>query len=301
MGLIEARRLLHVCYCCSEVEAAAGFFGAGCGFAAKMRTTGRNDGVQLDVPGTMDSDVIFMFDRRGARSSPAIEVQGWIVPPAEGSPYAEPSNIGLQALGLAVPDLAAAGDRLGQAGAVKVGEADEAVFGAKAAIWRDPSGALIDVLEDAGVEGATRFAHLRMTCADLGPCLDWYQQLGFALVESPRVVRAEMGSLRGRLEVCVLQLPDEPTRLLLIRWIQPASTGTSYDRANHRGWYRLAIAVDDTQQAYQSLSAAGWNFTDPPRLTQLSGTPVPDMWIAFTRDPNNIPVELVQRPRSAFR
>jgi catechol 2,3-dioxygenase-like lactoylglutathione lyase family enzyme len=33
----------------------------------------------------------------------------------------------------------------------------------------------------------------------------------------------------------------------------------------------------------------------------LHGTPVADMWIAFLRDPDGIPVELVERPRSAFR
>src|SRR5260370_41309142 len=211
MGVIEARRLLHVWYSCSEVEPAAAFFAAALGFEAKMRTAGKNDGVQLDLPREIESDVIFLFDPRGARTSAAIEAQGWIDPPAGGSPSRTANQVGLQALGVAVPDLTVAGDRLLRAGAVKVGHPDEALFGAKAAIWRDPSGALLDVLEDAAVEGASRSAHLRVTCADLAQSLDWYQQLGFVPLRSPRVVDPHLGTTPGRLEVAAHPLPHPPT------------------------------------------------------------------------------------------
>ena len=42
-------------------------------------------------------------------------------------------------------------------------------------------------------------------------------------------------------------------------------------------------------------------FDRTPALTELHGTPVPDMWICFLSDPDGVPFELVQRPASAFR
>ncbi len=46
---------------------------------------------------------------------------------------------------------------------------------------------------------------------------------------------------------------------------------------------------------------AGWTFEREPRQVELSGTKVPDMWICFLNDPDGVPFEFVQRPRSAFR
>ena len=63
-----------------------------------------------------------------------------------------------------------------------------------------------------------------------------------------------------------------------------------------------------TQEAYDRLkneldylTGEGRVFDRPPMAIELSGTPVPDMWITFISDPNGIPYEFVQRPRSAFK
>ena len=76
--------------------------------------------------------------------------------------------------------------------------------------------------------------------------------------------------------------------------------GRHYTEPNHAGWYRIALGVDDTRDVYTTMSAKGWTFDRPPMLISLDGTPVPDMWITFTSDPDGVPFELVQRPRSAF-
>ena len=61
-------------------------------------------GIEREVTGT----AAFIYDGRGPRVAPAIEVHGWLDPRANGVPYPEPNHVGLQAIGLAVPDLDAA-------------------------------------------------------------------------------------------------------------------------------------------------------------------------------------------------
>ena len=58
---------------------------------------------------------------------------------------------------------------------------------------------------------------------------------------------------------------------------------------------------DDTRAIYDQAIAAGWKFHAPPINRRLGGTNIPDMWITMTRDPDNVPFEFVERPRSAFR
>jgi catechol 2,3-dioxygenase-like lactoylglutathione lyase family enzyme len=101
--------------------------------------------------------------------------------------------------------------------------------------------------------------------------------------------------------VARLRLPDEPFALVLVEWHDPPSHGQSYPLANHAGLYRFAIAVDDTRAAFDTFVAAGLPVSDPPAVVPLPGTNVPDMWIAFLTDPDGLTVELVERPRAAFR
>jgi catechol 2,3-dioxygenase-like lactoylglutathione lyase family enzyme len=98
-----------------------------------------------------------------------------------------------------------------------------------------------------------------------------------------------------------LRLPDEPFALILVEWHEPPSRGRPYETGNHAGLYRFAIGVDDTRAAYDALVQAGWPLSNPPQSVELGGTNVPDMWIAFLADPDGLVVELVERPRSAFR
>jgi catechol 2,3-dioxygenase-like lactoylglutathione lyase family enzyme len=71
--------------------------------------------------------------------------------------------------------------------------------------------------------------------------------------------------------------------------------------ANTAGLYRTAVGVDDTRASYDEFLSAGWVFEREPRQVELEGTAVPDMWICFLNDPDGVPFEFVQRPRTAFR
>jgi catechol 2,3-dioxygenase-like lactoylglutathione lyase family enzyme len=87
----------------------------------------------------------------------------------------------------------------------------------------------------------------------------------------------------------------------LIEWTNPAGHGEHYAEPYHAGLFRAALGVDDTRASYEYLTSTGAVFDRPPMEVELSGTPVPDMWITFISDPNGIPYEFVQRPRKAFR
>lgn len=261
---------------------------------------GRTDGRILGLPGEMEADTRFAFDQRGPRVSPAIEIQEWIDPPLVGEAYVEPNHVGIHAIGIAVGSLDRTLERACRLGSTVVGH------GERSALLRGSDGVAIDVVErdDLGAHGS-RLHHLRATCADLERSIAWYSALGFTVVERDDDVIAPAASwgirADGRLSSARLRLPDEPFSLLLHRWREPSSFGEPYAMANHRGMYRAAICVDDTRAAHRRLLDQGWTFDAAPEQVELRGTPVPDMWIAFLSDPDGLPFELVERPRSAFR
>jgi catechol 2,3-dioxygenase-like lactoylglutathione lyase family enzyme len=215
--------------------------------------------------------------------------------------------VGLQAFGVAVADAAAAHERLVHLGCRPVGEVQDAkeTLGGRAAALRDPLGIGVDLVESAGLdEGATRLCHLRATCRDVDRSVDWYADLGFELLARHERIELPprlLGPVPGRVRAAWMRLPDEPLSLVLLQWLDPPSAGRAYAEPNHVGLYRVAVAVDDTRDAVRRFERAGRPIERPPRLVELAGTKVPDMWIAFVCDPDGIPVELVERPRSAFR
>ena len=308
MMLVEARRFLHVCYCCGDADAAARFLCEGLALRVAMRTAGgRSDGSILGFEGEIDTEAVFVCDGRGPRTSPALEVQGWIDPAPVGERYAEPHHVGIQAIGIAVRDPAARLEHLARLGCQPVGRSQHAaeILGGRGAALRDPLGIGVDLVETADLgAGETRLHHLRLTCTDLDRSVDWYAGVGFELLERHEQVsmrRALLGSTPGRVRVARMRLPDEPLTLILLQWLDPPVLGRPYREPNHVGLYRVAIGVDDSRDAVRRLERAGWAIERQPRLVELRGTKVPEMWIAFLCDPDGVPVELVERPRSAFR
>jgi catechol 2,3-dioxygenase-like lactoylglutathione lyase family enzyme len=298
-----ARRFLHLCYCCDDAGSVTDLFVRELAMRNTMRTpTERSDGSLLGVDGEIVGCASFVHDQRGGRVSPAIEVHGWVEPALVGTPSLDPLEAGMKALGVAVPDVAGAGERLIAAGCRVVHEGG-APFAATWLVVADPRGVLLELVEDAGVpEGATRLRHLRITCTDLDVSLPFYDALGFSLVARGELTDAAFVGVSDPVEArfARLRLPDEPFEVILIQWIEPVSHGRHYAPANHAGLYRAALAVDDTRASFEAMREAGAVFDRPPRLVELRGTPVPDMWICFISDPDGVPFEFVQRPRSAF-
>jgi catechol 2,3-dioxygenase-like lactoylglutathione lyase family enzyme len=149
----------------------------------------------------------------------------------------------------------------------------------------------------------TRMRHLRITVTDLAESLAWYEDIGFQVVARSPLDDASFLGVGGRAdaEAVRLRLPDEPFEAVLIEWREPRSHGRHVRAPNHAGLYRTAVGVDDTRASHQAMSAAGITFDRAPMSIELRGTPVPDMWICFLSDPDGVPFEFVERPRSAFR
>ncbi len=301
-----ARRVLHVCYCCADVDGPVAFFAQGLGLRETMRTLGeRTSGAVIGMDYDVQGVAAFMYDARGPRVSPAIEVQSWLDPPLLGQPFTEPNHAGVHALGFVVRDLRVSAAALEALGARLTEPVTSPMFDGPSATIIDPFGMTIDLVERGDVpDGESRIHHLRVTCTDLARSIEWYEGLGFERVSAP--VTLTDGSTLGAAgpvdaTACRLRLPDEPMEIVLVEWRNPAVVGRHYEEPNHAGWFRLALGVDDTRVAYDAMSAVGWEFDRAPMLITLDGTPVPDMWITFTSDPDGVPFELVQRPRSAFK
>jgi catechol 2,3-dioxygenase-like lactoylglutathione lyase family enzyme len=299
-----ARRFLHVCYCCTDAEPVTEFFVDALALRNTMSTpVESSDGALLGMDRQITSSAAFVYDARGPRTSPAIEVQGWIEPPLLGSPIEDPVAVGIGALGFAVPDLAAATEHLVGLGCTVAASAPSP-FGTSWATLRDPTGVTLDLVEDRAVPGGeTRMRHLRITVTDLAVSVPWYQGLGFEVVDKAHIDDSSFLGRRGSADADVIRmrLPDEPYEAMLIQWNEPRSHGRHVSEPNHAGIYRTAVGVDDTRAAHAALVDAGVEFDRAPTSVELKGTPVPDMWICFLSDPDGVPFELVERPRAAFR
>ena len=294
-----ARRFLHLCWCVADAEPVVRLLVEGLGMRNTMNTPmERYDATIMGLPGDAESSAHFVYDARGPRTSPAVEVQMWKDPAVVGEPTSDPTAIGMQGLGIAVPDLDAAVVELTGRGCTVVGSREG---------WTtlaDPGGVRVDLVADPDVPvGESRMRHIRVNVSDIGASLRWYDGLGFELLDQGKLDDATHLGRNGPvdIEVARLRLPDEPFEALLLQWNDPAGHGRHHGVPNHAGLYRAAVGVDDTRAAHDGLVAAGVVFDHPPVEVALNGTPVPDMWIAFLRDPDGVPFEFVQRPRSAFR
>lgn len=299
-----ARRVLHVCYCCRDDTEVTSFFVDGLKMRNTMRTPDEyGPGVLLGIDRDIRSVASFVYDRRGPRTSPAIEVQGWYDPAPVGTPSTDPFEVGIKALGFAVPSVDDAVVTLTAMGCVVVADG-ASPFDTRHATLLDPRQVTLELVEDASLDvDATQMHHLRITVGNLDASLTFYEMLGFDVVQRGDLVD---GGFVGRHdevdgEFVRLRLPDESFELRLIEWKSPSGHGRHYAEPNHAGIFRAAVGVDDTRASYEHLTGTGAAFDRPPMEVELSGTPVPDMWITFISDPNGIPFEFVQRPRSAFR
>src|SRR4051794_1965191 len=104
--LHPARRFLHLCYCCDDVDPATAFFVSTLGMRNVMRTP--VEGNMDTMPGTnaeSEGAASFVYDFRGGKVSPAIEIQSWIDPPLVGTPSLDPFEVGFKSVGFSVPSV----------------------------------------------------------------------------------------------------------------------------------------------------------------------------------------------------
>jgi catechol 2,3-dioxygenase-like lactoylglutathione lyase family enzyme len=297
-----ARRILHICYCTDDGGPVVDLLTEGLGVRKTMETPLEpSSGEWCNLDRELVVAAAFVYDRRGPRVAPAVEVQTWGDPKTVGRPPTDPAAAGMQALGYAVGDLDGAVRRLVGLGCEEISRGT-GPGGDATVVLRDPEGVTLDIVEDASIEGS-EIRHVRLSVTDLSASVPWYERLGWQEAGRTSCTDGAAFGAAGEVETEVvrLRLPDEPTEVMLVQWNEPATHGRHPADAFHAGLFRMALGVDDTNAAYEELVGEGVSFDRSPLEVALSGTPVPDMWIAFLSDPDGVMYELVQRPRSAFR
>src|SRR2546423_2947327 len=204
-GLKPARRFLHVCYCCTDAEASTAFFVNQFAMRNTMSTpTEPSDGAILGIEGQVVGAAAFVYDARGPRTSPAIEVQSWVDPPLVGTPVDDPTKAGIQALGLAVTDLDATTERLVALGCSVIGTGTTP-FAARWTSIRDLTGVTLDLVEERALPADESWMHhLRITCNDLAASLPWYEGLGFETVDKSSLDDATFLGFNGKAQAEVV-------------------------------------------------------------------------------------------------
>jgi catechol 2,3-dioxygenase-like lactoylglutathione lyase family enzyme len=299
-----ARRFLHICYCCDDITAPTAMFVEGLGLKNTMTTTDEyNPGDIFSMDRMIRSQASFVYDQRGPRTSPAVEVQCWTDPEPKGTASVDPFEAGIKAIGFAVADVDATAKRLVKLGCTVVARGPSP-FEANTAMLQDPKGITLELVEDDAVgDRPSQFHHLRVTATSLEASIPFYEGLGFRVLERGEINDGAFVGAHGEVTglFARMRMPDEPTEMHLIEWTSPKTHGRHYAEPFHAGIYRAALGVDDTRASHEIMTAAGSVFDREPLVVPLTGTPVPDMWITFIKDPDGAAYEFVQRPRSAFR
>jgi len=249
-----------------------------------------DDGTAMGLGLSTASETVFVYDARGPRSAPALELVGWSRPGTAPAVILPEEACGYGAVGFRVPSLEEARRSGGEITKVRVrGRLVPAL------VSRDPDGVPLELVEipPAGTDPAepALFSHLRLTCRDLSVSVEWYARIGFSEAGAPET------DAEGHRRTSLV-LPEDPTFSLELMEVPDAAVPVR--EANHQGVHRIALAVDDVRDSHAAL------------LERLPGTPapvfipMPDMatggfTVLFLSEPDGAVVELVERPRTSVR
>jgi catechol 2,3-dioxygenase-like lactoylglutathione lyase family enzyme len=300
----HAHAVLHCNLNTVDLDRAVDFYAGVLGLQPRMRSVATDaDATAMGLGPATASVAAFLYDGRGPRSAPALELVGWRRPATV--PRPPPAAPGFAAIGFRVASLAGPAGRLRALGYPGGGpRAGAWVRGATRAALTvtDPDGVEVEIVEippaAADPDGGL-LSHERVRVSDLPRALDWYAAIGFAV--------------RGRGPAgpaASLVLPEDPTFSLELEQAgggaaagaAAGSGGPEVRGANSQGLYRIALAVQDVHAAYAGLAARrGMSGVAPPVVIPMPDTPTGGFTVLFLRDPDGTVVELVERPRAAVR
>jgi catechol 2,3-dioxygenase-like lactoylglutathione lyase family enzyme len=300
MGRAPAVRVTRALHCnlnTRALPAAAALYEDGLGLRTRMRSHAEGgDSTCLGIPTPTDSTVWFLFDHRGGRTGPAIELAEWTTPPTVGETYDAPTAVGMQALGFTVGDVADSVERLVAVGAQRTGYTASAVD----AVVLDADGVAIEIVGEESAGDAATISYARLNCVDLEHTVEWYEALGLSRVGAVEIEAWKRADLPGGVaEVPTQRLTfGDPSgfELRFTMWPGTSRRGRAHDDANHRGLYRMALAVDDVRAAVAAARADATLDPGDPVFIPLPDTPLDGLWVSFLRDPDGVTVEFVERP-----
>jgi len=291
----QAGHVLHLNLNTADWDACHEFYRELFGLRFKM-DSGSDDGDWRfhGIQEPVSSRGYFLYDYRGARRAPGLEVVAWYKPATAGTAYAEFNHAGATSLRLAVPPGL---EQIGEA-AARHGGAVEGVLDGGGLLLTDPDGVRVEVVADPALT-QTRIDGIRVGCADLDTALAWYAGLGFTAEREPAEHEIVVGESVYRARTCPAVLPDRSASVLLTQWLDPVAADSAERRLWYRGMVRMAISVEDLDAAMAALAASGWEVPAPTYFA-LPGTGIEGLRVLFLNDPDGFTVELVHRPAEHF-
>lgn len=293
-----AGHVLHLNLNTTDLATGAGFYESLLGLSVRMKIGSDNgDWTFHGISEPVSSTGWFLYDDRGPRAAPALELVEWRAPATAGSTYREFAHRGMGSLHFRVPSIDGLAAAAEQAGGTVVGTLD-----GDGLLVRDPDGVHVELSVHAGTDApaTARLAGARIGCADLEVSLAWFARLGFAATTKigEHTLYAAGTSLRYR--SAKIALPEQTVEFELTQWLDPVADEPAEGRLWHRGMIRMALSVEDLDFAMDALRAAGLD-CPPPQYFALPGTAIGGLRSLFLTDPDGFTVELVHRPARYFR
>jgi catechol 2,3-dioxygenase-like lactoylglutathione lyase family enzyme len=293
---VPTRQVLHLNLNTTDLDAAHGFYRDLLGLDLRMQSSGDDGDWRFHgLPDPVDSAGWFLYDHRGPRSSPALELVLWRRPATAGSAYDTLAHRGLASVAFELDDLDGLAESVWAAGGSVVGE-----MGPAALLVRDPDGVHVELhRREIGTGGPAQLAAARIGVADLDAAIGWYAGLGFGasseVVEEHLVVAGTTMRARSR----TVALASGTVQLRLTQWLDPVADAPAEGRLWYRGMVRMAVSVDDLDDSIAALEAMGRPCPEP-RYFALPGTSIGGLRVLFLTDPDGFTVELVHRPPRHF-
>lgn len=301
----HAHAVLHCNLNTADLARAQAFYTSAFGLTERMRTVGvDSDATAMGLGPRTQSVTSFLYDRRGPRVAPAIELVGWTDPAVTARPAS--GTVGLTAIGYRTPALQAVLDRVAadagqQARPVEPVDGGLLVRGQSCPAARivDPDGVTVEIIEiaasadeDSDPAAGSVISHERITCRDLDRSIDWYTSIGWQA--------QARGDGDGSGRWASLGLPADSSFSIELTE-QPSAAGIDWINAATQGLYRMALAVEDVNRAHAELVSGGLSGLREPFFFPMPDTPTGGFTALFLHDPDGVVVELVERPRSALR
>ncbi|WP_395106211.1 VOC family protein [Actinomadura sp. SCN-SB] len=302
-----AHGVLHCNLNTGDVSAAHEFYSALLGLTRRMRTRStEGDGHAMGIDGLTDTDTWFLYDWRGPRVAPALELVQWNTPALAERPAPSPWQTGISAIGYTMPDISAVGHTT--EGPDALGPVPHRGGKAHAKRITGPDGVAVELVESGhagSVESGATLSHLRINCSDLDASAGWYAALGFQQLAPASRLTLPGWALGTADDVEVsfvsLELPQDGTFTLeLVQWHRPPGIAAATLTANSQGLYRIALATEDAGAASSALASLPERQRGGPTWIPLPGTPLGGLTVLFLKDPDDVVVELVERSAAAL-
>lgn len=153
-----------------------------------------------------------------------------------------------------------------------------------------------------------RFSHVVINVSDLDHAVEFYEATfpvrRRTAINGPAQAYRGLGIERGQFRGWVLEnakdasppgefIAEFPARFIhLVQWITPAPTGAPYKEANHVGIYRQNSLVNNLDEAYDTVLAAGGRPYGEPSWIELTPEGFKVRVFAF-RDPDGSTLEMI--------